>query len=44
MLFSSVSAVVALFLAGASALDKPLDIQVTHSTTCTRKTKVGMWS
>ncbi|KAF1827233.1 FK506-binding protein 2 precursor [Dissoconium aciculare CBS 342.82] len=41
MRFSSVSATVALFLVGVSALDKPLDIQVVASSKCERKTKVG---
>jgi FK506-binding protein 2 len=44
MRFSSVSATVALFLVGVSALDKPLDIQVVASSKCERKTKVGQYT
>ena len=41
MRFSSVTTAFALLLAGVSALDKPLDIQVTHAVDCSRKTKTG---
>ncbi|KAK5729154.1 Peptidyl-prolyl cis-trans isomerase fpr2 [Elasticomyces elasticus] len=41
MRFSSVSAAITLLLAGASALDKPLDIQIESSTDCSRKTTRG---
>ncbi|TKA68946.1 hypothetical protein B0A55_08237 [Friedmanniomyces simplex] len=41
MRFSSVTAAITLLLAGAWALDKPLDIQVQHSTECSRKSARG---
>ncbi|KAK5126591.1 Peptidyl-prolyl cis-trans isomerase fpr2 [Meristemomyces frigidus] len=41
MRFASITAAVALLLAGASALEKPLDIEVTHPVECSRKTKRG---
>lgn len=44
MRFSSITAAFAIFLAGTSALEKPLDIEVTHAVTCSRKSKTGMLS
>ncbi|KAK4547199.1 hypothetical protein LTR36_001420 [Oleoguttula mirabilis] len=41
MRFASITAAFALLLAGASALEKPLDIEVTHPVECSRKTKRG---
>lgn len=41
MLFSSILASCALLLAGASALEKPLDIDVTHAVGCSKKSKLG---
>ena len=41
MRFSAITAAVALFLGSASALDKPLDIQVEKAVECSRKTKTG---
>ncbi|TKA23275.1 FK506-binding protein 2 [Salinomyces thailandicus] len=41
MRFSAFTTAFALLVAGASALDKPLDIQTEHSVECTRKTKRG---
>ncbi|KAK3674952.1 Peptidyl-prolyl cis-trans isomerase fpr2 [Recurvomyces mirabilis] len=41
MRFSSITAALALLLAGASALDKPLNIEVTHKVECERQTKRG---
>ncbi len=41
MKFTSITAALTLLLAGASALEKPLDIEVQHSTECSRKTKRG---
>jgi len=42
MRISSITAACALLLAGASALEKPLDIQVEKSVECKRKTQRGM--
>nr|POE72705.1 fk506-binding protein 2 [Quercus suber] len=36
-----VTTALALFLASAAALEKPLDIQTTHSVSCDRKSKSG---
>lgn len=41
MRFASITAAFALLLAGVSALEKPLDIEVTHPVECSRKTKKG---
>ena len=41
MRFSNITAAFALFLAGVSALEKPLDIKVEHAVECSRKTKRG---
>ena len=38
---SSILTGVTLLLAGASALEKPLDIEVTHAVECSKKTKAG---
>ena len=37
-----ITAAFALFLASVSALDKPLDIEVTSPAECDRKTKRGL--
>lgn len=42
MRFSSITAALALFFAGASALDKPLNIEVQKAVECSRKTKSGI--
>ncbi|WPG97254.1 FK506-binding protein [Acrodontium crateriforme] len=41
MRFASVTAALGLFLAGVSALDKPLNIEVVHKVECDRKTVAG---
>ncbi|KAK5130768.1 hypothetical protein LTR08_001658 [Meristemomyces frigidus] len=41
MRFTNITAAIALLLAGVSALDKPLDIEVQHPVECSRKTKRG---
>ncbi|KAI7370841.1 FK506-binding protein [Hortaea werneckii] len=41
MRFTSITAALSLLLAGVSALDTPLDIQVEHAVECSRKTKRG---
>ncbi|KAF2771023.1 FK506-binding protein 2 precursor [Teratosphaeria nubilosa] len=41
MRFTSITAALALLWAGASALEKPLDIQVEKAVECSRKTKRG---
>ena len=41
MRFANITAAFALFLAGVSALEKPLDIKVEHAVECSRKTKRG---
>ncbi|KAK0357225.1 Peptidyl-prolyl cis-trans isomerase fpr2 [Friedmanniomyces endolithicus] len=41
MRLSSVSAAITLLVASVSALDKPLDIQIEHSTECSRKSARG---
>ncbi|KAK0252655.1 hypothetical protein B0A54_13803 [Friedmanniomyces endolithicus] len=41
MRLSSVSAALTLLAASVSALDKPLDIQIEHSTECSRKSARG---
>lgn len=42
MRLTSITAALSLLLAGVSALDTPLDIQVEHAVECSRKTKRGM--
>lgn len=44
MRFFSVTAAIALLLTGALALDKPLNIEVTHPAECSTKTKKGTTS
>merc|ERR1712070_161627 len=41
MRLTSITAALSLLLAGVSALDTPLDIQVEHAVECSRKTKRG---
>jgi hypothetical protein len=41
MRFSNIATAVALLLTGASALDKPLNIEVLHAVECSTKTKEG---
>ncbi|KAK0289320.1 Peptidyl-prolyl cis-trans isomerase fpr2 [Friedmanniomyces endolithicus] len=41
MRLSSVSAAITLLVASVSALDKPLDIHIEHSTECSRKSARG---
>ncbi|CAD0093905.1 unnamed protein product [Aureobasidium mustum] len=41
MKFTTLTSALALFAASASALDKPLDIQVDKAVECTRKTTAG---
>jgi hypothetical protein len=41
MKFATLTSAIALFATAASALDKPLDIKVTHAVECTRKTQAG---
>jgi len=41
MRLTTITTAFALLLAGTSALEKPLDIQVEHAVDCTRKTKKG---
>ena len=41
MRFTSITAALALLAASVSALEKPLDIEVVHSTECTRKSARG---
>lgn len=41
MRFSSITAAFALLVASASALEKPLDIEVQKAVECSRKTKEG---
>jgi hypothetical protein len=41
MRITSFASALALFLGAVTALDKPLDIQVTHAVECTRKAEKG---
>ena len=41
MRFTFISTAFALLLAGVSALDKPLDIEIQNAEACTTKTKRG---
>ena len=41
MKFTTLTSALAIFAASASALDKPLDIQVDKAVECTRKTTAG---
>jgi hypothetical protein len=43
MKFVTLTSALALFATAASALDKPLNIQVDTAVECTRKTQVGEW-
>lgn len=43
MKFTTLTGALALFATAASALDKPLNIQVDKAVECSRKTKAGEW-
>ena len=44
MRVSNIAVAAALLLTGASALDKPLNIEVLKSVDCSTKTKEGQWN